>query len=1060
MSEVPSEEVDVTGDDRDAIVRREREVATAARSRGDHATALAHFRAALAADPDHLWSLHDVAAALLDLGRLDEAEAGFGAVRDRDPAFVHARFGLAQVARRRGDHAAAIELLHAALAVDSGHLWSLHALAAELRDLGRLDEAEAPLLQAIALVPRFYPALIGLAQIARRRGDHLRALEHFRAVLAIEPDHLWSIQDVATELLELGRLDEAEAAAREALARDPAFAPARFGLGQIARRRGDHAAAVEHFRAAVAADPRHLWALHGLGGELRDLDRFDEAETALERALTIDPRFFPARIGLAQVARRRGDHAAALEQYRAVLEIEPGHLWSLEDAAIELHALGRLEEAEAIHLAVIARDGGFAPAWYGLGRTLHRRGDLDGALAAFDRTLGLDPHHLWAVQEQAAVLCDLDRRGEAKDLLRRWIDAHPDVAPARIRLAEIERTDAAPAETADPIETASPVALDDDAVAPAEIERIDAEPSEIERIEAAPTEPVVPVETASPAAPDDDAVALAEADLRADRLDLAVGRLLDVLAAAPREAAAIDLLGRIAVRLDDPPLALLHFRRAVEIDPDSIRYRLAAARCLVLVGRTDDALADLDRLRRQRPSAPEIDLVTAAILRDCGRPAEARAALDDAVRRFPLHVDMRFERIAALIAGGEYAAAEAAIAELPDADARGAAGIAVLRGRLAAATWRPEAALAHFRDALGIDPTDGRTHDFAARAALLSLDPDAAATHLERSKAAGGDDRLRNGEAGRVSEARVGRLVDELRRDRDGLDAARAAAAAADPIVALAGLITSVPDSTPAAIGLVTALRRAGRFDRPRPAVRPKAVSPIPPRITQFWDEHLPADVAARCETWRRRNPDCAYRLYSKREARGFLAETMPPRVVVAFDRAGAPARQADLFRLALLWREGGWWADTDLSCLAAISTLEHGGTDLLLHQEDVGTVGTDLIGARPHHPVIGRALAGAIEALEHGDTDMVRPADGPVLLTRGLAVHLAGDVAHRQDEVTVLDRPGLLRIVAVDRRASHEHGRRHWSLSAFAPLGEAERDLAAARARWHEEMRRFLTRV
>ena len=58
-----------------------------------------------------------------------------------------------------------------------------------------------------------------------------------------------------TVLSTLGRNDAAEAAYQQALAQQAHFAPARLNLGHMAERRGDSAAALEHWRAVFEADP-------------------------------------------------------------------------------------------------------------------------------------------------------------------------------------------------------------------------------------------------------------------------------------------------------------------------------------------------------------------------------------------------------------------------------------------------------------------------------------------------------------------------------------------------------------------------------------------------------------------------------------------------------------------------------------------------------------------------------------------------------------------------------------------------------------------------------------
>ena len=83
------------------------EAAVADRRAGRPADAVAKLEVVLAARPDNVDARLNLGLALLALGRLDQAEAAFGAVIARSPDYADAHAGLARVAQRRGDLAAA-----------------------------------------------------------------------------------------------------------------------------------------------------------------------------------------------------------------------------------------------------------------------------------------------------------------------------------------------------------------------------------------------------------------------------------------------------------------------------------------------------------------------------------------------------------------------------------------------------------------------------------------------------------------------------------------------------------------------------------------------------------------------------------------------------------------------------------------------------------------------------------------------------------------------------------------------------------------------------------------
>jgi mannosyltransferase OCH1-like enzyme len=207
----------------------------------------------------------------------------------------------------------------------------------------------------------------------------------------------------------------------------------------------------------------------------------------------------------------------------------------------------------------------------------------------------------------------------------------------------------------------------------------------------------------------------------------------------------------------------------------------------------------------------------------------------------------------------------------------------------------------------------------------------------------------------------------------------------------------------------------------------------IPQKIAQYWDADIPADVEMLCESWRSHHPNFAYTRFSNTEARQFLERKGPSGALQAFDRAREAAMKADVFRLALLYDQGGYYIDADDKCVAPISTIEHADCDLLLYQEDYGTTGNNFIGCAPRHPAIGSALRNAIDSINGGDTDMVWLATGPGLMSRAVAVHLAENLTERLKTTLILERHELARIAAIHIQTAYKQTRKNWHRTTFS---------------------------
>jgi Flp pilus assembly protein TadD len=192
------------------------------------------------------------------------------------------------------------------------------------------------------------PDLLELGLSARRAGDHERALAWFKRVVAADATNTRARLESATDLRELGRLDEADQVCREVLAEMPDQPQALMGLGYTARqRRGATAKALMYFQRASAAAPGDPWPWLETAAELRELGRLEEAEAACHTVLTTVPAagdapagHAPARwralMGLGHCARGRGDRTEALGRFTDAAATALSEPWPRLEVATEL----------------------------------------------------------------------------------------------------------------------------------------------------------------------------------------------------------------------------------------------------------------------------------------------------------------------------------------------------------------------------------------------------------------------------------------------------------------------------------------------------------------------------------------------------------------------------------------------------------------------------------------------------------------------------------------------------------------------------------------------------
>ncbi len=1039
-----------------------------ANRKGEPAEALLYFTAAWAVEPESALALHDLAQALREAGRLAEAERLFRACVAKEPRLSYGWRGLALIAKARGDEPGVVANFGAAIALDPDQAWPHQELATALLDFGKIEQAEIALRDLITRNPRSMQGWRGLGLVARRRGDLNEAVDYFRASWAVDPDNAWPATECAGALREAGRLDEAEAIATALVANAPRSLHGHRELGLIARQRGDRRGELAHFQAAAQADPNSLLALHDLASSLSTVGRLDEAEATFRRTVTKDPRFMHGWRGLALVAKQRGNLAEALQHFQIAEHIDGDNVWLRQEMAGTLRELGRAAEAEALLKSFLDRHPDSADALIAYANALRRRARPADVVALLEQAAATEPSHVHAKLVLADEYMKVWRTDEALDLYDAVLSRQPANAHALMGKAEIARRTGRRADA----QRFFAMAAASSEWATIEWSRELAEGGQFDaardvlatalarnpyqahfhlrlgynaRLRGDHATARTAFQTAADLNPTLDAaeVEAAAEDFVFGQANRAVERLIATIETHPESTLALETLAHFAEQMDDLGSAMALLRRSLEVSVASLWTRLRLAMALAKLGRIAEAKEVIAKAEIDFGALPETAIVSARILKDQGFYEAGRALLTRAAAQFPTHFELWLQRTLSLIACGAFAEARDALDNQPACSVLEESRVHLLAGELAAAQWRVDEAYAHYVKGISLNAADSWLADCAARAALLRVDVDAARRHLNESARHNASHRTLNQGASKPSQTHIGQLLDEYRLDVVALERLRNCLSQADPSRAIAELVLQAPDYTPAAIALFVSLRQ-----RPIPpsleSAKSDGQSPIPRQIAQFWDHNIPDDIAELCDGWRRAHPDYAYRLFSQEDAQRFLAEKGMSTALAAFNRAKEPAMKADLIRLAYLFAEGGYYIDADDRCIASLATLNHGGCQLILYQEDFGTLGNNFIAAKPRHPAIGLALAGAVESINRQDSDMIWLSTGPGLLTRSIARYLAQSLGDRLNETLILERHELFRAIAIHTRAGYKETRKHWSHNAFRRLAP-QRALALA---------------
>jgi mannosyltransferase OCH1-like enzyme len=173
----------------------------------------------------------------------------------------------------------------------------------------------------------------------------------------------------------------------------------------------------------------------------------------------------------------------------------------------------------------------------------------------------------------------------------------------------------------------------------------------------------------------------------------------------------------------------------------------------------------------------------------------------------------------------------------------------------------------------------------------------------------------------------------------------------------------------------------------------------IPKILSQTWKSaRLPDRAAALQQGWRALNPGLDYRFYDDDACRAVIAEAFP-QFLADYDALPQPVMRADVFRYAVLFRDGGVYADIDMECLRPVAPLLEGAECLVSVEAHLGRrrqaelgyrqplqIANCVLAAAPRHLLFRRAVERSFEIFRSRDPFApisVEDVTGPRMLTR-----------------------------------------------------------------------------
>ncbi len=577
------------------------------------------------------------------------------------------------------------------------------------------------------------------------------AIIEYKNVLQIDPNHAAGHHGLSKAYLKNAQVREGFWELRETVRLDVQNLDAKIELGQLLVLAGDPEEALVQADSAIAIDPTAHLAHMIRGQSLSALKRPDESLEAFQKAVEVAPDESAPVFMLAIAYNARSDSEAAEPLFHKFVEMEPGFRSYTSLASFLSEDRDRDEETEAAYLEAAKRATeskdqirahAHAAGFY------FQRDRLDEANAYLDKAIAEVDDPLQLIYLAARLHLSQGNEEKADALIEQATQADPqDPKPYLVLSAYRGRQRDIPGALA-AAEKAIEIAPDDiDAnLRVAEI-LVDVGYREGDAAKVKRGREIVEgVLERQPSHPGG-LMVKAKIDLAEEKLDDAIAALRAAIDVDPELSQAHYILGTALSLQGEKTAARTELARALEIDagllearrvlarvhanlyeheyaieegrrylrerPDSVDTRILVAQSLVILKRTDEALAELEQISEEDRTVDVLFAMGRVHLRN-GDTEIARDFMIRALEMNPTHHDILRNLLRLDRQEGRFPESVARINQAVEAEPENAK-LRLLVGVVALMDKRQTDAEAAFKQAIEIDPTDVAGYEHLAR---------------------------------------------------------------------------------------------------------------------------------------------------------------------------------------------------------------------------------------------------------------------------------------------------------------------------------------------------------
>lgn len=292
-------------------------------SLGRYKDALDHYQAVAAARPDLGEASVGKARALLNLGRDEEAKSIASKLSGKRETRADGYYLLGKIAARQKKYKEAILRLTRSVKDNPGVADAWYSLASAYEEIGQQASAVETLAQGIEHNPDAFDLYQSAGRIELERGRYTDASSYLDTAVGLNPQSLKVQRLYASALLATRNYRSAALHAEAAAKLAPQNVDVLVLQADIANQQGKIGSAIEYLKNAINIDAASPELQYRIGRVYLEANLFDASRKHLERAAAIRPEWAAPHAALGDLYSKRRRFDDAVTALEKAVELEP-----------------------------------------------------------------------------------------------------------------------------------------------------------------------------------------------------------------------------------------------------------------------------------------------------------------------------------------------------------------------------------------------------------------------------------------------------------------------------------------------------------------------------------------------------------------------------------------------------------------------------------------------------------------------------------------------------------------------------------------------------------------